>query len=124
LSLERVEQRWQDAAVPEIARRSAPLHALVAFARPVAYENNQVVLGLPASKAFAKPMVEAPQNLGVVTEVVGQALGQATSVRFVLLDGESGGEDAAEPQEQEQVSEDEFLSRITQEFDAREVVDS
>jgi DNA polymerase III subunit gamma/tau len=120
MTLERVEQRWQDAAVPEIARRSAPLHALIALARPVGYENGQVVLGLPASKAFAKPMVEAPQNLGLVTEVVGQALGQASSVRFVLLDEEPAGESAEQP-EQEPVSEDEFLSRITQEFDARVV---
>jgi DNA polymerase-3 subunit gamma/tau len=122
LTLDRIEQRWQDAVVPEIARRSAPLHALIAPARPVSYANGQVVLGLPSSKAFAKPMVEAPQNLALVTEVVGQALGQPTSVRFVLLDEETAGE-PAEPQEQEQVSEDEFLSRITQEFDAR-VVDS
>jgi hypothetical protein len=122
LTLDRIEQRWQDAVVPEIARRSAPLHALIAPARPVSYANGQVVLGLPSSKAFAKPMVEAPQNLALVTEVVGQALGQPTSVRFVLLDEETAGV-PAEPQEQEQVSEDEFLSRITQEFDAR-VVDS
>jgi DNA polymerase III subunit gamma/tau len=120
MTLERVEQRWQDAVVPEIARRSAPLHALVAPARPVAYNGGQVVLGLPTSKAFAKPMVEAPQNLGLITEVVGQALGEASSVRFVLLEEDPSGESA---QPQEQVSEDEFLSRITQEFDAREVVD-
>ncbi|MDX6591025.1 MAG: polymerase subunit gamma/tau [Gaiellales bacterium] len=122
LTLDRIEQRWQDAVVPEIARRSAPLHALVAPARPVSYANGQVVLGLPSSKAFAKPMVEAPQNLALVTEVVGQALGQSTSVRFVLLDDEPAAETAATP-EPEQVSEDEFLSRITEEFDAR-VVDS
>jgi hypothetical protein len=65
-------------------------------------------------------MIETPQNLRLVTEVVGQALGGTPRVRFVVAGEEQpqAGEAAAAP---EQVTEDELVSRLTQEFDAHEV---
>jgi DNA polymerase-3 subunit gamma/tau len=49
-----------------------PLHSLVQSARPVSYENGTLVLGLTASKAFAKSIIEAPQNLQTISDVVGR----------------------------------------------------
>jgi hypothetical protein len=79
------------------------------------------VIGLPPSQSFAKSMIETPQNLRLVTEVVGQALGGTPRVRFVVAGEQppqAGEAPAAAP---EQVSEDELVSRLTQEFDAHEV---
>ena len=90
-TLEQVSARWSEAIVPEIGRRSVPLHSLVQSARPVSYEDGTLVLGLTASKAFAKSIIEAPQNLQTISDVVGQALGGSPRVRFVVL----GAEDAA-----------------------------
>ena len=90
-TLEQVSARWSEAIVPEIGRRSVPLHSLVQSARPVSYEDDTLVLGLTASKAFAKSIIEAPQNLQTISDVVGQALGGSPRVRFVVL----GAEDAA-----------------------------
>ena len=121
-TLEQVSARWSEAIVPEIGRRSVPLHSLVQSARPVSYEDGTLVLGLTASKAFAKSIIEAPQNLQTISDVVGQALGGSPRVRFVVL----GAEDAQEAPEvaaapAAQVTEDELVSRLTEEFDAHEV---
>ena len=117
-----VSARWSEAIVPEIGRRSVPLHSLVQSARPVSYEDGTLVLGLTASKAFAKSIIEAPQNLQTISDVVGQALGGSPRVRFVVLgaeDAQDAPEVAAAPAAQ--VTEDELVSRLTEEFDAHEV---
>ena len=121
-TLEQVSARWSEAIVPEIGRRSVPLHSLVQSARPVSYEDGTLVLGLTASKAFAKSIIEAPQNLQTISDVVGQALGGSPRVRFVVLgaeDVQDAPEVAAAPAAQ--VTEDELVSRLTEEFDAHEV---
>jgi DNA polymerase-3 subunit gamma/tau len=121
-TLDEVSARWSEAIVPEIGRRSVPLHSLVQSARPVSYEDGTLVLGLTASKAFAKSIIEAPQNLQTISDVVGQSLGGSPRVRFVVLGGEHAQdtpEVAAAPAAQ--VTEDELVSRLTEEFDAHEV---
>ncbi|HSS54886.1 MAG TPA: DNA polymerase III subunit gamma/tau [Gaiellales bacterium] len=121
-TLEQVSARWSEAIVPEIGRRSVPLHSLVQSARPVSYDDDTLVLGLNASKAFAKSIIEAPQNLQTISDVVGQALGGSPRVRFVVLgaeDVQDAPEVAAAPAAQ--VTEDELVSRLTEEFDAHEV---
>jgi DNA polymerase-3 subunit gamma/tau len=121
-TLEQVNERWSEAIVPEIGRRSVPLHSLVQSARPVSYEDGTLVLGLTASKAFAKSIIEAPQNLQTISDVVGQALGGSPRVRFEVLGAEhakDAPEVAAAPAAQ--VTEDELVSRLTEEFDAHEV---
>ena len=117
--LDRLTERWHEAVLPEIRRRSPPLHSLIGPARPVSWDDSGVVIGLPASTAFAMKMVDTPQNVQIVTELVSQALGSSPRVRFVLLDGEQPAN--APAPEAEQVSEHELVSRITQEFDAHEV---
>jgi DNA polymerase-3 subunit gamma/tau len=121
-TLDEVSARWSEAIVPEIGRRSVPLHSLVQSARPVSFEDGALVLGLTASKAFAKSIIEAPQNLQTISDVVGQALGGSPRVRFVVLgaeDAQDAPEVAAAPAAQ--VTEDELVSRLTEEFDAHEV---
>jgi DNA polymerase-3 subunit gamma/tau len=121
-SLERLTERWQEAILPEIQRRSPPLHSLILPARPVSWDEQEVVIGLPASTSFAIKMVDTPQNTGIVTELVAQALGATPRVRFVVLGEEAGGAAEAEPPAAvEQVSEHELMSRLAEEFDAHEV---
>jgi hypothetical protein len=120
--LDRLTERWHEAVLPEIQRRSQPLHSLIGPARPVSWDEDEIVIGLPASTTFAMKMVDTPQNIQIVTELLSQALGSSPRVRFVLLDGEQpSGEPAEQAPEPEQVSEHELVSRITQEFDAHEV---
>ena len=120
MTVEQLAQRWSDAILPEIGRRATPLHALVAPSRPVSYDGSEVVVSLPASQSFAKSMIETPQNLRLITEVVGQALGGSPRVRFVVA-GEDDAPAGDAPADEEQVSEDELVSRLAEEFDAHEV---
>jgi DNA polymerase-3 subunit gamma/tau len=120
-SLERLTERWQEAILPEIQRRSPPMHSLILPARPVSWDEHEVVIGLPASTSFAIKMVDTPQNTGIVTELVAQALGATPRVRFVVLGEEAGDAAPAEQPPVEQVSEHELMSRLAEEFDAHEV---
>ncbi|MFL6051062.1 MAG: DNA polymerase III subunit gamma/tau [Gaiellales bacterium] len=120
-TLEQVSARWSEAIVPEIGRRSVPLHSLVQSTRPVSYDDGTLVLGLTASKAFAKGIIEAPQNLQTISDVVGQALGGSTRVRFVVLGAEHADDAPEVAAPAAQVTEDELVSRLTEEFDAHEV---
>jgi DNA polymerase III subunit gamma/tau len=120
-TLEQVSARWSEAIVPEIGRRSVPLHSLVQSTRPVSYDDGTLVLGLTASKAFAKSIIEAPQNLQTISDVVGQALGGSTRVRFVVLGAEHADDAPEVAAPAAQVTEDELVSRLTEEFDAHEV---
>ncbi len=95
--LDRLTERWQEAVLPEIQRRSPPLHSLIGPARPVSWDEDEVVIALPASTTFAMKMVDTPQNIQIVTELLSQALGSSPRVRFVLLDGE---QPAGEPAQQ------------------------
>ena len=121
-TFEQLDQRWPEAILPEIGRRSTPLHALVATSKPVSLNDAEAVIGLPPSAAFALSTVETPANLRVITEVVGQALGAERRVRFVVIgepDGEASEQSVAT--NEDPVSEHELVSRIAQEFDAHEV---
>jgi DNA polymerase-3 subunit gamma/tau len=120
-SLERLIERWQEAILPEIQRRSQPLHSLILPARPVSWDEHEVVIGLPASTSFAIKIVDTPQNTAIVTELVAQALGATPRVRFVVLGEESGDAVQADQPPAEQVSEHELMSRLAEEFDAHEV---
>jgi DNA polymerase-3 subunit gamma/tau len=120
-TLERLAERWQEAVLPEIQRRSTPLHSLLAPARPVSCDEREAVIGLPSTSAFAMKMIDTPQNTAIVAELVGQALGATPRVRFVLLGAAAADDQPAPPPPAEQVSEHELMSRLTEEFDAHEV---
>ena len=79
-------------------------------------------LGPTRIEGARQGIIEAPQNLQTISDVVGQALGGSPRVRFVVLGAEhaqDAPEVAAAPAAQ--VTEDELVSRLTEEFDAHEV---
>ncbi len=119
-TLERLAERWQEAILPEVQRRSTPLHSLLLPAGVVSCDEREVVIGIPSTSSFAMKMIDTPQNTAIVTELVGQALGATPKVRFVLL-GAVPADDQPAAAPIEQVSEHELMSRLTQEFDAHEV---
>ncbi len=91
------------------------LAALLADARPVALEEDVLVLAYPASASFSKRKIEDRANgqrLGRALELVA---GRPYSVRFELSDEEQA--DAAAPR----LTEDEAYERMKSTFDAEEV---
>ncbi|MFL6040132.1 MAG: DNA polymerase III subunit gamma/tau [Gaiellales bacterium] len=121
-TLASIEDRWKDVILPEVGRQSPPLLALLASSRPLACEDDMVVIGFPRDKAFDKGGAEKPQNLAVITAVLGQAVGGEVRVRVVFDESEAPEPPPAAAAEPAQpVSEDEFFARIKETFDAHEV---
>jgi DNA polymerase-3 subunit gamma/tau len=114
--LESVCQAWP--AVVELVRgENSLLWALIAEARPVAVEGEELTLGFPPAAQFSKKKAEDPANRSAVIE----ALRVVTTRRFRLayeLREELAG--AANPAGGEQ-TEDERVRRLIEEFDAEEI---
>jgi hypothetical protein len=91
------------------------LAALLADARPVALEEDVLVLSYPASASFSKRKIEDRANgerLGRALELVA---GRSYAVRFELSDEEQAA--AAAPT----LTEDELIERFKSTFDAEDV---
>jgi hypothetical protein len=91
------------------------LAALLADARPVALEEDVLVLAYPASASFSKRKIDDRANgqrLGRALELVA---GRRYGVRIELSDDEAPTEDAAA------LTEDELIERFKSTFDAEDV---
>ena len=91
------------------------LAALLADARPVALEEDVLVLSYPASASFSKRKIEDRANgerLGRALEVVA---GRSYAVRFELSEEEQAAADAP------RLTEDEVIERFKSTFDAEDV---
>jgi DNA polymerase III subunit gamma/tau len=116
----RLADRWHEAVVPEVSRRSAALGSLIEHAVPEA-DAGEVVLAFPRSQGFAKATADTPQNRTLIESVLEQAVGGPVRVRMEVTDGEAD-EDAAEaPLEPERLDEADLLIQIKEKFDAREI---
>jgi hypothetical protein len=116
----RLADRWHEAVVPEVSRRSAALGSLIEHAVPDA-ASGDVVLAFPRSQVFAKTTADTPQNRALIESVLEQAVGGPVRVRMEVADG--GGEDEApEPVlEPERLDEADLLTQFKEKFDAREI---
>ena len=116
----RLADRWHEAVVPEVSRRSAALGSLIEHAVPDA-GSDDVVLAFPRSQVFAKTTADTPQNRALIESVLEQAVGGPVRVRMEV--GEGGGEDdAPEPVlEPERLDEADLLTQFKEKFDAREI---
>ncbi|HSD01067.1 MAG TPA: DNA polymerase III subunit gamma/tau [Gaiellales bacterium] len=116
----RLADRWHEAVVPEVSRRSAALGSLIEHAVPDA-GSGDVVLTFPRSQVFAKTTADTPQNRALIESVLEQAVGGPVRVRMEV--GEGGGEDdAPEPVlEPERLDEADLLTQFKEKFDAREI---
>jgi DNA polymerase III subunit gamma/tau len=116
----RLADRWHEAVVPEVSRRSAALGSLIEHAVPDAEAGN-VVLAFPRSQVFAKTTADTPQNRALIESVLEQAVGEPVRVRMEVADGDAEEEAAPEPLEPERLDEADLLSQLKEKFDAREI---
>jgi len=83
LDLEAVVSRWPR-VLEEVKARRAYTFALLADARPVAVDGDQLVLELAAGGEFAASTLEDPRHRNLVAEAVRQAFGRGLRLRFVV----------------------------------------
>jgi DNA polymerase-3 subunit gamma/tau len=121
VKIEQVVKVWP--AVVDHLRESgsAMLSTLFDGARPLAIDQDRsmVRIGFPSSAKFNKKKAEASVNVERMTEAIGVVVGTRMRPAYELIDGD---EPAATPEIENELSEDEKIDLIKDNFDATEVV--
>jgi DNA polymerase III subunit gamma/tau len=99
---------------------SAMLSTLFDEARPLGIDEERSMLriGFPASAKFNKKKAESPANVERMTEAVGAIVGTRMRPAYELIEGES---QATDSQDSAEMSEDDLIDLIKDNFDASEV---
>jgi DNA polymerase-3 subunit gamma/tau len=108
------------AVVDLVRSENALLGALIAEARPVAVQEEDLTLAFSATAQFLKKKAEDPAN----RMIVGEALRAITGMRWRLsyeLREESAGERGGRASVTAEHSEEEWVRRFMEEFDAEEI---
>jgi hypothetical protein len=95
--------------------------ALLAEARPVALEDEVLVLSYPASASFNKRKIEDPANSDRLAQALRLVSGRPLAARFEIHDGPESHDETGAPAPR--LTEDEVISRFKTEFDAEDVAD-
>jgi hypothetical protein len=105
--------------LPAVQSRSIPVASLLGEARPSALEGETLTLEFPASADFHRRQAEESKNLVVIRDALYEVTGRRLGV--VLALGEPAEDD--EPEKDDPLSEDAFISMFKDTFDAQEVED-
>ena len=121
VEIEQVVELWP--AVVEHVRDtgSAMLSTLFDEARPLAIDEERSVLriGFPSSAKFNKKKAEAAPNIERMTEAIRVVVGTPMRPVYELIEDDAP---AATPEAENELSEDEKIDLIKDNFDATEVV--
>jgi DNA polymerase-3 subunit gamma/tau len=93
--------------------------ALLAEARPLALEDDVLVLSYPASASFSKRKIEDRANGERLTQALRLVSGRPLAARFEIHDGPDGHDEPSAPAVR--LTEDELIARFKSEFDAEDV---
>jgi DNA polymerase-3 subunit gamma/tau len=105
-------------AVVELVRgENALVGAVIGEARPVAVEGDDLTLAFATTAPFLKKKAEDPNNRMIVGEALRSVTGRRWRLSYELREA-LGAEERAQPQER---SEEDWIRRFMDEFDAEEV---
>jgi len=113
--LDSLRSAWP-AVVDLVRAEHALLGALIEEAEPVAVAGDELTVAFAASAPFLKKKAEDPANRSVVSAALGRVVGGRWSLRYEL-----GGERTQRPAEQRASTEEEWVRRLMEEFDAEEL---
>lgn len=120
LDLDELVRVWPE-VLQKLAETAPALVATFEGARPVALGEDRIEIGFPADRTFNKKKAESPERRDAVAVAFEGIVGRSIRPTYVLLDGESVGDDEAPETEKAAVDEEELLERLKSEFDAEEV---
>lgn len=104
------------AVVDAVGASNAMIAAAIADARPVAVAGEDLTVAFASSAAFLKKKAERPDNRAIVSDALLEVTGGRWRLSYELL--ESGAEDLSE---QSPPTEEEWVRRFMEEFDAEEL---
>jgi hypothetical protein len=116
--IESVYALWP-AVVDLVRSEHALLGAVIGEARPVEVDGEELTLAYPFSAEFYKKKAEDPANRAAVGEALGALAGGRWRLRYELRD--TPASEDGEPSGGH--SEDEWVARFIDEFDAEELTD-
>jgi DNA polymerase III subunit gamma/tau len=114
--LESLRAVWP-AVVDVVRADNALIGALIADARPVAVEGEDLTVAFDSSAAFLKKKAEHPDNRAIVSEALRQVTGGRWRLSYVLLESDAESSSGAEAP-----TEEEWVRRFMEEFDAEELL--
>ena len=121
MEIDRVIEAWPAIVGHFRDSGSAMLSTLFDEARPLAIEQERsmVRIGFPDSAKFNKKKAESSANVERMTEAITLIVGTRLRPAYELIEGE---EQQAAPETSGEVSEDDLVDMIKDNFDATEVV--
>jgi DNA polymerase III subunit gamma/tau len=114
--LESLRAVWP-AVVDVVRAGNGLLGALIADARPVAVDGEDLTVAFASSAAFLKKKAEHPDNRAIVTEALRQVTGGRWRLSYELLEADAQDESGGEAP-----TEEEWVRRFMEEFDAEELL--
>jgi DNA polymerase-3 subunit gamma/tau len=108
------------AVVDLVRSENGLLGAVIGEARPVAVEGEELTLAYPFTAEFYKKKAEDPANRAAVGEALGALAGGRWKLRYELRETPAGEDEQASPAR----SEEEWVARFIEEFDAEELTDT
>jgi hypothetical protein len=115
LSIERLIALWPQ-VLENVRAANAMLGAVVDDARPVELAGDRLVLAFGEDAAFLRKKAEERATRTALTEAVRAVTGHALTFSYELREGHA-------PPPPQQLSEDELIERLKNEFDAEELGD-
>ena len=117
--IESIYALWP-AVVDLVRSEHALLGAVIGEARPVAVDGEELTLAYPFTAEFYKKKAEDPANRAAVGEALGALAGGRWKLRYELRDTPASEGEQSSPAR----SEEEWVARFVEEFDAEELTDS
>jgi DNA polymerase-3 subunit gamma/tau len=117
--IESVYALWP-AVVDLVRSEHALLGAVIGEARPVAVDGEELTLAYPFAAEFYKKKAEDPANRAAVGEALGALAGGRWKLRYELRDTPASDREQGAPVR----SEEEWVARFMEEFDAEELTDA
>ena len=118
LELEQLREAWSRTVLPAVEQRSIPTASMLREAHPADLAGDRLTLEFPAAAAFHRKLAEEPKNATVLEDALREVTGRRFALAFIV--GEAVDDEAA-ADEEEPVSEDQFLALMKEQFDANEV---
>jgi DNA polymerase III subunit gamma/tau len=118
VELEQLREAWSRTVLPAVEQRSIPTASVLREAHPADLAGDRLTVEFPAAAAFHRKLAEEPKNATVLEEALREVTGRRFALAFSV--GEAVDEEATEDEE-EPVSEDQFVALMKEQFDANEV---
>jgi DNA polymerase-3 subunit gamma/tau len=118
LALEQVSEAWQRTIVEAVRDRSISVASLLTEAKPIGLSEDTLTVEFPPGNDFHRKQLDEPKNIGLLRDALYEVTGRRLSV---VLEAGHAEASAADDEDEEPQSEEDWIESLKQNLDAREV---